>query len=352
MQPRRLSPLLTALLVAAASWSGLASEVVSLPSVERIEGPQGSDIEVLALREDDIIDSGSNWGLRADALLLWRDAPQSVPLVALPGGGVALNARDLHSAMAAGPRLSLFWNSRDDEPRVVGDEIVDLAHGTELTYFDVGSFRAGRRLAPLPGGFVTAAGLDGAASVAVGDATAGLASRLRSFEWLGTVRNSSGMLPQGGFRWVEWEESFAMTAGTETFTTRTINSLYGYQWGLANAALKISDTVRIEALGKTGVYANIAKQSSAFSGTAGEAAIATDTTRVAFVGEAGVTGAWQMTKWLAARIGYQAVWLGGIAGATNQLAGQSLVAPPLRGSTHTGGSVVFQGLSTGLEATW
>ena len=150
-----------------------------------------------------------------------------------PSPGVAphSDARDLHSALAAGPRFSLFWNVRDAEPRGGCDTNMDVAHGSELTYFDVGAFHADRRLPALPGGFVTVAGLDGVPSVAVPDATAVLVSRLRRFESLGTIRTESGVRPKGGFRWVEWEESFAMTAGTETFTTRTINSLYGYQWG-------------------------------------------------------------------------------------------------------------------------
>jgi hypothetical protein len=129
---------------------------------------------------------------------------------------------------------------------------MDVAHGSELTYFDVGAFHADRRLPALPGGFVTVAGLDGVPSVAVPDATAVLVSRLRRFESLGTIRTESGVRPKGGFRWVEWEESFAMTAGTETFTTRTINSLYGYQWGLMHAGLKHrSATARRTAAGSS-----------------------------------------------------------------------------------------------------
>lgn len=331
---------------------GAAADLSPLPPVDQPVGPEADGIEIVPLRDEAIADLNCDWGFRVDALLLWRDAPQSVPLVAVPGGGTALDARDLHSALAAGPRFSLFWNVRDAEPRGDCDTNMDVAHGSELTYFDVGAFHADRRLPALPGGFVTVPGLDGVPSVAVPDATAVLVSRLRSFESLGTIRTESGVRPKGGFRWVEWEESFAMTAGTETFTTRTINSLYGYQWGLMHAGLKPSDMVCIEAAGKAGVYANIAKQSSAYGGAAGDATIATDTTRVAFVGEAGVTGTWQMTTWLAARIGYQAIWLGGIAGAPNQLPGQSLAAGPHRGSTHTGGSVVLQGISTGLEAAW
>ncbi|MEN9667681.1 MAG: hypothetical protein RLZZ326_4044, partial [Planctomycetota bacterium] len=155
------------------------------------------------------------------------------------------------------------------------------------------------------------------------------------------------------FRWVEWQESFSLLTGPERFGARAINSLYGHQWGLEGVLWRPTTALALEGVAKAGIYGNVSKQDSLLASSGGLSSIATDTARVAFVGETGLTGSWQVREWLRARAGYQALWLGGIASATNQLQGQSLAAgSPQRGSTNTGGSVVLQGVSLGLEAHW
>ncbi|MCY3014209.1 MAG: hypothetical protein NT171_05840 [Planctomycetota bacterium] len=327
----RLVPLLALVVALLPSRSTLAEEdaVESLPAVkqeplttELAEGEAevvpwepGNALEVV---EPDEEGKYTRWSaVRVEALLLWRDAPQSLPLVDFAAGGRALDARDLHAGGAAGPRFTLLSEDTDGE-------------GSEIGYFDVASFQATREVPTVAGGYTTVTGLDGTGSTSVDGATAGLSSRIKSLEVISRARTSQRWVSTSGFRWVEWQESFSLLTGPERFGARAINSLYGHQ-----------------------IYGNVSKQDSLLASSGGLSSIATDTARVAFVGETGLTGTWQVREWLRARAGYQALWLGGIASATNQLQGQSLAAgSPQRGSTNTGGSVVLQGVSLGLEAHW
>lgn len=355
---------LTAFVLASLAWRASAvadDEVRSLPPVtqqppaaermspewatpemaESSAGPPrepGGGLEVV--NEEDEGDYPTWSAVRFEALLLWRDAPQSVPLVDVAGGGTALDARDLHSAAAAGPRFTLLAEDDDGE-------------GSQIAYFNVASFMASRSLPATPGGYRTVAGLDGLPAVVVDGAAAGLSSRIQSLEVLDRKRTSERWVSTSGFRWVEWQEVFGMGAGSQAFGVRAIDSLYGHQWGLEGVLWRPAATVALEGVAKAGIYGDVSKQDSFASGPGGAASVATNTARVAFVGEAGLTATWRIREWLAARAGYQAFWLGGIATATNQLDGQSLVTgSPLRGSTDTGGSVVLQGIDLGLEGRW
>jgi len=357
-----VSRFVAVLLCAALSWRGGHSpgdEVEPLPPTrpEPTVAPQQAAAEIadgettppapwepgtaLEVIEEEKKGKYPAWGaVRVEALLLWRDAPQSVPLAAFAAGGRALDARDLHSRMAAGPRFTLLSEETDGE-------------GSQVGYFDVASFQASRGLPTIAGGYQTAAGLGGAPPLPIDSASAGLSSRIKSLEVIGRHRTSERWVQTGGFRWVEWQETFSLLAGPQTFGVRAIDSLYGHQWGVEGVLWRPTTGVALEAVGKAGIYGNVSKQDSFLEGPGGRTGIATNTARVAFVGEAGLTGTWQMREWLRARAGYQAIWLGGIATAPNQLAGQSIVSgAPQRGSTHTGGSVVLQGIDLGLEAHW
>lgn len=316
--------------------NGAAQETVQAPVVVPWEPANG--LEVVDEKEAGAFPS---WGaVRVEALLLWRDAPQSVPLVDFAGGGTALDARDLHSGMAAGPRVTLLSEGKDGE-------------GSQFAYFDVASFLASRSLPTVPGGYRTVPGLDGLPAAGVDGAAAESSSRIQSLEVLSRHRGSERWVSTSGFRWVEWQEVFGLAAGPRTFGVRAIDSLYGHQWGLEGVLWRPADAVALEGVAKAGIYGNVSKQDSFVAGPGGMASVATNTARAAFVGEAGLTGTWQIRRWIAVRAGYQAFWLGGIATATNQLAGQSLVAgSPPRGSTGTGGSVVLQGVDLGLEGRW
>jgi hypothetical protein len=70
---------------------------------------------------------------------------------------------------------------------------------------------------------------------------------------------------------------------------------------------------------------------------------------VAFVGEIGITGAYQMTPHIALRGGYQLLWIQGVAIATEQVGATTLLT---RSSIDTGGGEFFHRALAGLEFTW
>lgn len=311
---------------------------------------------------------GQAWVFRAESLMLWKTDPQSQPLFDGwdPAAGIvtgpALNADQLHSGVAAGPKFTLM--RLDNE-----------GHGWEAAWFRVQSFTGSRQLPPTDAGYAIADGtsLYGNQFVDLDAVAVESASAIQSFEWL--ARLPSGMerlVWTTGFRWVEWRDHIVIgdtyrdLITTEEFfdryDTSTINSLYGLQIGADAVVWRPNRRFHVDGLAKAGVYGNNARQSSAYTtdglGSAETLSVATATARAAFVGEVGVAAVWQITDRVAARLGYTGYWLGGIASATRQLPSQDLVInpppdpPTVRGVTDTGSSVFVQGITLGLETWW
>jgi len=304
------------------------------------------------------------WTARVDALLLWRNAPESRPLydfwdpITSTPTGQALNASQFNSGMAAGPRFTILHETQD-------------GYGWEIGYFRVQAFESMKELPYAFEGYANAEGTNifGNAYAELDQVAGKLTSTIQSFEVLARLPSNDWLTWTAGFRWVEWREnlqlvdtySYDPTDPSQTFfnayKTSTINSLYGLQLGAEAAIWKPSASFRIDGVAKAGVYGNNAVQASEsvtddpyfpFSGN-----VTTSMARTAFVGEIGATATWQMTHHIAARAGYNAFWLGGLATAQNQLSGQTLAeGEQITGSTDTGGSVVLQGITLGLEGRW
>lgn len=292
------------------------------------------------------------WSGRAEALLLWRGSPQSVPLFGNLSGASVLDAADFGSGMAAGPRFSLFRHTGDDG-------------AVEFTFLRVQSFQAEESLPSTVGGYLeTPHGIYCCPSTTELNAVSGgLSSSLQSFELNRRLPTEGRWQWLTGFRWVQWNESLGLRTeyGNEQisfmdrYDTSTFNDLYGWQVGGDSILYGLGGPFRIEGLGKAGIYYNNAAQRSASMTTATlpptTLTVGTDTARAAFVGEVGLTAVYDVADWLSVRAGYAAFWLGGIATAGNQLDRQVLCAEqPIRGATDTGGSVWVQGITLGLEA--
>lgn len=301
------------------------------------------------------------WTGRADALLLWRDAPQSFPLYDFVNqdtgspDGVALNAADFQSGMAAGPRFALFRHTGD-------------MGAIEFNYLRVQSFSATQSLPYDRFGYydTTPRGLYCCPSTNPPRATAGgtLGSSLQSAEVNRRFPTDGRLGWLMGFRWVEWNDSLGLTSlseplGTDPFTnsylSRTSNDLYGMQIGADSILYGLGRHFRIEGIGKAGIYYNDARQSSRYSTTAdGETlAVSRSVGQAAFVGEVGLTGVYDITERISIRAGYAIFWLGGLALAPAQYGANQLCPDKsVIGGINTGGSVVVQGLSLGLEGRW
>lgn len=305
-------------------------------------------------------ESDGMWTGRVDALILSRNAPSYRPLYSLnaPAIGPALNANDLESLPAVGPRISLFHRDA-------------CGKSWEGTYFYTGSFVSERTLAPLPNGYaLPAPGIYGVQTPdpaqGLDSASARLASSLQSAEI--NHRWNLGPCSQflAGFRWLYWQESLTMTdsfgagAGEDIYATNTYNNLFGGQIGLDTLLWQPSKHFRMEGLMKAGAYYNSASQTSYYQQNLGGSPFYANGVNVgmspataSFVGELGLTGVIPICCNVDLRIGYFGLWLTSLAQPTNQLAGQTLVeGAATSGSLATNGNVVLQGLSLGLESRW
>jgi hypothetical protein len=287
------------------------------------------------------------WVGRADALILWRDAP---PGPALVSNGVVLGASDLDSSPAAGPRLSLLRVNN-----CTGDAV-------ELGYMWVGNFQ-GSDLLPLSATpyQLVAPGIYGNDGLTFDSGIVSLTSRLQSAELNRHLALGRNVRFLAGFRWFEWRERFTLQSsslgGTEDFfQTNCINNLYGGQIGL-DANLLSGHWIRFDSVVKAGMYYNNAVQSSLYTtndpvnpGTA-SVSVGESPLSGAFAGEVGFTGVVPLTCCLDFRFGYFALWLSGIAQPTQQLDGQQLTpGQPVFGTINGSGGAFLQGATVGLEA--
>ena len=290
------------------------------------------------------------WTGRADAVMLWRSAPYGRDLVNFGGATTsALNADQLESGMAAGPRIQLF---RTD---ACGNSI-------EFGYLGAWSFQSETTLTGTDEFAFDAADILGSNGF-FQDAEVSLTSHIQTIE----VNGRTGM-PLGadnvqficGIRWLEWAESFSMNGTipalnvTRQWNSRTVNNLYGGQIGF-DALVYSSSWLRVESFLKGGAYWNEALSRQSFVDSGGGAGVpevsAYDSpSHAAFVGELGFTGVLPLTSCLDFRFGYLVFWLESIAQPTRQLSlPVSATGDPV--VLQDGGTVV-QGLTLGLEGRW
>lgn len=300
------------------------------------------------------------WVGRADALVLWRSAPPGRALVETGLGGVpVLNADEMDSPAAGGPRFSLFRFNRCN------------GTGVEATYFQAANWRSERPLSAQSQLYALAPpgiyGNDNTYNFDTGYANLG--SSVRSFELNRHWCKGEHLRFLAGFRWVEWQETFSLSDEfdatppiTDYYETDCINDLYGGQIGL-DAWLLTLPWMRIDSVIKAGAYYNNAVQTSMYKSNV-LGGLDTQKVRVgespvscAFVGELGFTGVVPVCSWLDFRFGYFGLWLSGIVQPTQQLSGQVLTQPsggtePTSGSIDADGGVLVQGVSLGLEGRW
>ena len=303
----------------------------------------------------------ANWAFRADALLLWRNAPPSRPLyyTVVPGtdqlGPTALNANDLNSDVLVAPRLSLLRTDCD-------------GHTFEATYLYAGNFYAEQTLPYVSGGY--AKSLPG---IHFNSANAELLGQLQSLEfntrhcvWTDTCQFLMGA------RWLQWNETLQMSdsfssppnpgevpvTGNDLYDTQCFNNLWGGQIGLDTLLLGRPGTARVEGLVKAGAYYNAAGQNSTkklfLNGKpyADQNAGADGPAACSFVGEVGLTAVLPICCNWDFRCGYFGLWLTNLAQPTRQYSGQNVDKFASVGTLDTAGSAILQGLSLGLEGRW
>ena len=286
------------------------------------------------------------WTGRADAVMLWRSAPYSRELVVTgpaAGGTPVLNANQLESGMAAGPRIQLF---RTDA----------CGNAIEFGYLGAWSFQSERVLS---GTTVAAFETDliGSGDTSFQNGNVDLTSHIQTIEVNSRVPMGAGNVQFiCGVRWLEWAESFSLntTSGpifNDNWSSRTVNNLYGGQIGI-DALLYSNSWLHVESVLKGGAYWNdaLSRQIYQANGVGTEVSAYDTPSPAAFVGELGFTGVLPLTSCLDFRFGYLVFWLQGIAQPTRQLSlPVSTTGDPL--VLQDGGTVV-QGLTLGLEGRW
>ncbi|MDY0166922.1 MAG: BBP7 family outer membrane beta-barrel protein [Thermoguttaceae bacterium] len=159
-----------------------------------------------------------------------------------------------------------------------------------------------------------------------------------------------------GFRYFNLDERFNINSeddqtGTSDYRVNARNNLYGAQLGGRWEATR--GQLGVDFFGKAGVFGNAAGQRT-FMGDLDNTVVLRDfnTTgsRTAFIGELGINATWRFTECLAARAGYQLMWVEGVARAPDQL--------DFTNTLQSGSALVFDqgafmhGAHVGLEARW
>lgn len=296
------------------------------------------------------------WVVQVDVLMLWQSNIGSRPVLStydpttMVVGRTALDVNEALAPMSAGPRVGVFYN-------------LDKTYAIEGNYFQArpfaGQAKTGR------GSFVedNLAGNNFPIDTDTVFDSASLFTRasIQSAElnW----RRRECWCPitwLAGFRWVEWDqqlhidESAAEGTFSSLFRTDTANNLYGGQLG-AELGLWTGAIFNVNGLGKAGVYYNNAGQTSKYQDNEGSfEKVTANADQTAFFGEVGLNGSVQLTSWLAWRLGYSLFWLSGVAVPADQLAvtDLNLARVPPTAQINTNGSVLLQGVTTGLEARW
>jgi len=301
-------------------------------------------------RNTEVAMGGRAWVGTVDALMLWQSGIPSRAIFVEEGtGSTAINANQLEPAMAAGPRFGLI--------RRVGD-----VNSIEGNYFNVRSF-VGAGSLPATGAPFTLQTLPPFLDIQTANVVT--SAQIQSAELNWRRWNGKSVTWLSGFRWVEWNEqlkadyAFAsdVAAGNGYYNANTGNNLYGGQIGADVQLWNAGKAVRVNAVGKTGIFYNPAAFQRSATGftTAGGTTdqygpLSGVADQTAFVGELGVNANVSITRWLAWRAGYTLFWLSGVATAADQLKLTNFGEGTA--TINTNGSVLLHGVTTGLEARW
>jgi hypothetical protein len=246
-----------------------------------------------------------------------------------------LDSADLGLGMAAGVDVALLT-------------AIGQSNELELRFFGIDGWNTSQTASD-PGG-VWFQGFGVVAPAVVQAERLDYDSRLYNFEVNLRPRVVDGVLLLVGFRTLQLHEQFTASRvdpGPESIdiATRTNNFLYGFQVGLVPYFSGADSPLRLEGTLKAGVYGNHALQGTS-SPLLAESVSAVQN-RASFVGEIGVAVDYRFCQFLAARAGYELLWLYGVALAPDQGRSTDLLAPS---ATVNGSATSFyQGATVSLE---
>ena len=338
-----------------------------------------------SLPERRLTSSTPRWTVSAEAIVLGRLGGVNQTLVArVPGvvpfyltstapGTEAFNSNQFQQGFSAGPKISLIYHG-------------DSGYGAELSYFNIFNQSATKAIGPdspadwlvmkAPGFWQTQdfpyQAMEWKSTTNLYNAEANgrldLSSRvtmLAGFRWLQLNDNLQGTLPPADLTAPTWKQTcvlagncdiFHITAGGPAgnyppfWNTRTTNNLYGVQIGVDAKMLELG-RFSLHGLMKTGIFDNNAQQSTGVSLEKVVYPSQATTNHAAFVSEAGLQLKYQVIKGPALKVGYEALWLDGVALAPGQIQQTSSSMPSTVRAlgVNCGSGVLFQGATAGLE---
>ncbi|MFI5330876.1 MAG: BBP7 family outer membrane beta-barrel protein [Desulfobaccales bacterium] len=296
------------------------------------------------------------WTVSADALILNRigninrtlveRVPGSVPLpdLSTTRGTAALNSNNFQPGFAPGARLAVIRHS-------------DSGYDLEVLYFQTAGWSSARSVGPdnppdwlvmrAPGGFLQTQ--DHSYQAMAWDYDTKLFNAEFNLRW----NLSSRLTLLAGCRWVQLAEnlqgSLVPLEGFKPFwNSSTNNNLFGLQIG-ADGKIWGRGRFSINGLVKAGAYLNHAAESTGVSIFKVLRPSSTTTNHAAFVGEIGLQCKYQVSKALGLKVGYEALWLAGVALAPGQIQETYTIKPDtVRALGVSLSGVFFHGATAGL----
>jgi len=298
------------------------------------DNPAANNPETFIIRNR--LDSGCCWTVSADAVIISRSGGKTASVLTnAVTGGELFDSKDFNFPWAAGPRVGIVAEDLccgcDVEASYFGiDEwsalktIVVPADGAEFLLFNQTPNPVSFAL--LPGDVVNYHYISSLHSAEI---------NLRHPIW---ERLSVLM----GFRDLELHEELNATVNNiQALAVNVDNHLYGGQIGM-NFAFINTCRWSLEGVIKAGVYGNY---SDLELSRPDHLPFGQQTSHTAVQGEIGLTGIFQVTEHLSARLGYQAMWLDGIAIAGDQVEN----ADPQNPKPYMGGTLFYHGATAGFE---
>jgi len=335
--------------------------------------------------------SAPRWTFSAETLVLGRTGGANQTLVGLLPGGMQF--ADTQSAAASATEAfnsNRFWQGFSAGPKLSVTYRHESGVGVEFSYFNIFTQSATKTLGPTspttpdwlvmyaPGSFWQTQDFP-YQGMAWKDAT-----NLYNAEANGRLDLSPRMTVLGGLRWLQLNDKLQGTLtpldrGEPTWkysdlslsqvqnpplntpivinppfwTTRTVNDLYGVQIGVDGELWELG-RLSLDGLIKAGVFDNNAEQTTVVSMQKTLYTAQATINRAAFVGEADLQLKYQLAKGLALKVGYETLWLDGVALAPGQIRETyTTTLPSARAlGVNTGSSVLFQGATVGLESSF
>ena len=276
------------------------------------------------------------WCVSAGALFLERSRsrPASI-LTPSTGPGSILNASDFGYTYEACPDIS-FMCQLPSGYLLDGRYFSDHSAGSDVDLGTLNTFRmAGIGITILGGGPVSAF-----ESTKLDNAELNFHAPIRE-----------GCTFFAGLRYLELTDRLQVDIDTPGITTTWYeeNHMFGAQGGIDFDFFSPGSRLQFNGIVKAGVYGNTGSNhfSSAIVGNAFDSG--TDT---AFVGEVDFTASYQLTKHLACRAGYMALWIEGVALAPDAASTTHQVSGGTSSPVSTASGLWYNGATASLDVTW